>query len=209
MLLERDHPYGTGIDAPFGDPAVQDELSIALGAPYHRTDEANRANSGVGQRHGRLLDRERVDFRVAHNPTSAHELLPDLELGLDEEHPIGAFGSQRSDVASNESQRYEGEIGHYQVERSAERGGIDMTDVRSFNNHDPRIGSDSLMKLTIPNVERHHPDGPALQEAVGESPGRRTHIDRSPSVDCNTEHFDRVVEFRPGPADEPCRWTRD
>ena len=53
----------------------------------------------------------------------------------------------------DECERDEGEIGDHDIERSAERNGIGVTDVRSFHDNNPGVAADPMMELTVANIE--------------------------------------------------------
>ena len=202
MLLGNDGAYGTGISAPFSDPAVDEELTIALRAGNRRTDETDDPHAGLVQRRDCLFDRLRMDLGVADDPTAANQPLACLELWFDQQDPIGLPGAEGTDLRSNQRQRDEGEIGHHEIERSAKRSGIGVTDIRSFHNSNPGIGANPMMKLAISNIERDHLCGSALEKAVGETSGRCTDVDRDPALDWHIKRFDRAIELRSGSAHE-------
>ena len=202
MLLGDDPSYGTGIGAPFGDPAMNQELSIALSTGDRRTNETDYPHTGVVERRDRLFDRLHVNIRISNDPAAANQPLACFELWLDQQYPIGALSPESAHLPSNERQRDEGEIGNHDIERCANRNGIGMTDVRSFHDNNPGIAADPMVKLTISNIESDYFGGSALEKAIGEPSGRCTDVDRDATLDRHVEGLDRAVELRPGAADE-------
>ncbi len=202
MLLGNDAAYGTGIGAPFGDPAVNEEFSIALRARDGRVDEADDTHSGRVQRRNRLFNRLHMDLRVSDDPTATNQPLACLELWLDQKDPIGVPRPKSADLPGNERQRDEGEIGNHKIERSSKRNGIGVADVRSFYNDNSGIAANPMMKLTISNVESDYFGGPALEKAVGEASSRCSNVDRDPALNRDIKGIDRAIELRSGAAHE-------
>ena len=59
------------------------------------------------------------------------------------------------------------------------------------------------MELPVPDVERDHTGGAALEEDVGESAGRRPHVEAVAPRRVDSERVERVIELLAPAGDEP------
>ena len=59
------------------------------------------------------------------------------------------------------------------------------------------------MELTVADVERDHARGTALEEDVGESAGRRAHVEAVAPRRIDSERVERVIELLAPAGDEP------
>src|SRR4029079_17241368 len=60
------------------------------------------------------------------------------------------------------------------------------------------------MELPVPDVERDHARGAALKEDVGESAGRRPHVEAVAPRRIDSERVERVIELLTPAGDDPC-----
>ena len=59
------------------------------------------------------------------------------------------------------------------------------------------------MELAVADVEGDHVAGAALQQTVGESPGRRSGVERPPTAYIDVEHVECMIELGRAATDEP------
>ena len=76
-----------------------------------------------------------------------------------------------------------------------ELGGIGVSDVGALDHRDALVGSKRPRELPVADVDGNHVRGAALEQAVGESAGRRADVDRRDPGDVEPEGIERAGEL--------------
>ena len=121
----------------------------------------------------------------------------DLELGLDErEHVVG-----RGEAAEHGGQHLgegdERDVHHREVGHDRKHCRLQRARVGALQHAHPRIAAQAVVELSITNVHRDHRGGAALQQAVGEAPRRRPHIERNTPRHRDLGARQRVLQLDP------------
>ena len=80
-----------------------------------------------------------------------------------------------------------------------------MAGVDALEHGDALVGAQPGMELPVADVERDHPSGAALQEAVGEATRRGAEVEAVPPRGIDLERVERVRELLAAAGDEPRR----
>ena len=78
-----------------------------------------------------------------------------------------------------------------------------MADVGAVEHSHALVAPKALVQLTASDIDGDHPGGACLQQAVGESAGRRARIEGRPAADVDSEVVEGGVELLAAAADEP------
>jgi hypothetical protein len=130
-------------------------------------------------------------------------------LWFDEQHhgrPRLAHASERVD---DQPQRDEGEIADDQVDATADRRCVEVTNVGALQIRDAPIGSQPLMELAVADVDRDDVDCATLEQAIGETTRRRSGVERASSGHVDAKRVECVVELEAAAPDEASRRCGD
>ena len=134
---------------------------------------------------------------------------PGLELGLDQEHercPRCGDGEQRREDGRQGDER---EVGHHQVDRTADRFLRQVPHIAALADVHARVVPHGGMELTVAHVDSDHLRRTPLEEAVREAPGRGPGVQGPHVVDVEPEPLERGVELLPTPPHEAGRRTQE
>jgi hypothetical protein len=186
---------------------MHQELPVAVGTGDRRVGPSQNRTTG-GDECGVDLGADAfVDRRVGDDAAPAIDLLAaGFELWLHEEHHRRPRLAQSGQPRDHQLQRDERQVADDQVDRAADLVDVDVADVGALEVRDTRIGSESFVELTVPDVEGDDVRGTTLQQAIGEPAGGRAGIERPTTADVDAEDVECVVELRRSTADEP--WGR-
>ena len=93
-----------------------------------------------------------------------------------------------------------------QFDQPADRGRRGVADVGALEHRHPWVDAEAGVELAVADVEGHDVGRAALQQAVGEPPGRRADVERPTAGDVDAEVVERGVELLAASTDEP--WSR-
>ena len=103
--------------------------------------------------------------------TPLRQALPaDLELGFDQYDEVAAVGDQWPNRRERNGGRDEAEVAHDEIERPAERPGVDVADVGARQVDDSRIERQPRRRLTVADVERRHLAGSVFEQDLVKPP---------------------------------------
>ncbi len=77
--------------------------------------------------------------------------------------------------------------------------------MKSLEHGDALVVADSRMQLTMADIHGDHMGCATLQQAVGETAGRRAGVEHSHSCDVDIERIERSIELLTAATDEPRR----
>src|SRR5215207_7068481 len=152
---------------------VQEELTIPLGPRQTRVyDPTSLGPPGQG-RLRRVAEDSGVDGRVADNALR-RIAATGLELRLDQDDRLPAGAGERERRRQRLVDADEGDVRDDEVRRVRQLS--ELACVRPLEHGDPRVFADPGVQLSVADVERDHPRGPALEEDVGEAAGRGAEV---------------------------------
>ena len=97
------------------------------------------------------------------------------------------------------------EIGHDEVDRTADVVRPEVTDVAAFSYVDPRIVPNGRVELAVPDVDGHDLRRAPLEEAVGEATCGGAGVEGPAAGDVDREVAQGGVQLLSTPADEARR----
>ena len=176
---------------PFG-PRTGDSATPSTRAPH----------SGSARDH--VVDDAAVHLGIADDPALAHVGRAGLELRLHEREraPPGRRTGQCGWKGLGEAD--EGDVGDEEGRTVREVVAAEVTDVRALEDGHARVLPQLRMKLPVPDVERDHPRGPGLEQAVGEATRGGAHVEHVLAVDIDFELLERRRELLTAAGDEAC-----
>ena len=119
-------------------------------------------------------------------------------------------GKRRTDEwVEHAAERDERQVGDHDVDRTTDEFRGDVANVEPFEHRHLRVFPDTRMQLSMTDIDRSHEQSAALQQTVGEATGGGTSVERSPTVDRQTERVERSVELLATAAHEPRALTHD
>src|SRR5207302_3489408 len=154
---------------------VEEELAVPLRAGQARVYDA----CGLGLPGERRLG-DLADHAPVHGGVANHSALPDflaagLELRLDEDERLPARRSESEGGRKRETDADEGDVARDELRR--ERKLLERPRVRPLQHGHAGIGAEPLVELPVPDVERDHPAGAALEQDVREAAGRSSDVE--------------------------------
>ena len=119
-----------------------------------------------------------------HHAACADPILADLELWLHHGNDIGVRRRARSQRGQHRRQRDERQVGHHEVDGSADRRPASARARWCAPSPSPRIvGPQRPRQLPVTDVDGDHLAGTAVQQHLGEPAGRRARVQAAASVD--------------------------
>ena len=183
--------------------AAPDEgLAVALRPRQPRGGEAADRQAEVAGGRGHREDRLAAVGGVADDAPCPTRSRPSSNWGLTiaSISPPGArqsstagriLASEMKETSTVARSRREGQV-----------GGLELAGVEPLDHVDPRVLAQPPVELAVGDVERDHPGGAALQQAVGEAAGRGADVEAVEPGDVDAERVERVVELEPAARDE-------
>ena len=83
--------------------------------------------------------------------------------------------------------------------------GVEVADVGALADLDPGVGPQPLVQLAVADVDRHHPGGAPLEQAVGEPAGGRPGVERPTALGVDAEAVEGGVQLLAAAAHEAGR----
>ena len=188
---------------------MREELDVAVGTGDRRRDDRAHAEPGSSRPATTSLDDRAPDVGVAHDAAFADTRPPGLELRLDQQDELGGGGREAEKVRRDGAQRDERDVDDAEVGR----GGsicveLDVAHVGALQHRDAIVGAQRPRELAAPDVERDHVVGAPLQQAVGETAGRRPDVETAPALHVERERVERGRELQAASRDELGRRAR-
>ena len=125
-----------------------------------------------------------------------------FELGLDQADEDGARLREPRERGRQGRQADEAEVGHQQVERHTQLGGIGQLDVGALEHRHARVLAQLPRQLPVVHVHARHAAGAGLQKAIGESARRAADIHAAHARDVLPERVERALQLVPAARDE-------
>src|SRR5210317_1579378 len=113
---------------------------------------------------------------IADHPTFTNLPFTNFELGLDQGNNVTARLDQRSCRRQDLLERNERGIDHGEVRNLVQLVRCQMPDIGAFEINDPLIIAQLPGKLTVTDVNGKDLPGTPLQQAIGKTTGRGSHI---------------------------------
>ena len=135
-----------------------------------------------------------------HHPAAPHVGALGLELGLHERQHVGAGAQRAEHGGQHEGQRYEGHVDHRKVGGRVE--GLERARVRALAHLDARVVAQLLRELPVARVDGHDLARAALEQAVGESAGRRADVEAAQPAHVDAGAVEGVRELLAAAAHE-------
>lgn len=136
--------------------------------------------------------RPRTQLRVMDHPTGADLTFPHLKLRLHQWNDIGVARSASNQRGQHGSQRDERQVGHYQVDATADRLRCEATCVGPLEDHHPRIVAQRPRQLAVSDIGGHHVGGTTVQQYFGEPTGRCARVQTAPARHRDRERLQRT-----------------
>ena len=193
-------------------------VSSRAGAPARRWRNSSRLPAGPGRGDGQTPPTPSPSSwpasatartaaapgrRVADHPAAADRLPAGLELGLDQQHQVAVVAGQPGQDGQDQAQRDERQVGHGQVDRPADLGGLQRAHVGPVQHPDPRVLAQAEVELAVADVDGHHLGRPGLQQHVGEAAGGGAGVEAAPPGHRHAEPLEgrgQLVAAAAGPA---------
>ena len=164
------------------------QLHVAVGPLERRLHRPHDGRAELGERAAYLLEHSGVHLGVANDAPASRCLRPSgLELRLHQQQEIGLRRGTGEERARHRSQRDERQVGHHDVDRSADGGSIEGADVGALPKVDALVVAETLVELAVPHIDGDDLARPALEETVGEPTGRRAGVERAATLDEDPE----------------------
>src|SRR5262249_1128050 len=208
-------------DAGTGSEA-HEELPVTLRAAQRRFGDrehaeprgrASRRGGGETAREPYHLDERRQLLGRVPDDAALPDLAPaDLELRLHQGHDRGherslrARGQEGREHGEHQFQRDEGDVHDDEIERPLEIAGAHPAHVHALDDGHTGIPAQRPVELPPSDVERDPVTRAALQQAVGESPRGRSHVEGACALDVDREALERAIELLAATTDEAGAW---
>jgi SAM-dependent MidA family methyltransferase len=154
-----------------------------------------------------------VDGRVGNYPAPAIGVLPSgLELRLDQGHHPSSGSDQGFHRRKDLSQGDERTVGYRQIERHERCRKMafgQMAGIQSLVDPHPWVLPKFPGELTLSNIDGIHRGDTVLQEAIGESAGRRSEVEGPPTGYLQLEGQEGMFEFEAAAAHVPFAGLED
>src|SRR5690606_17946668 len=128
-------------------------------------------------------------------PSAADLALSRLELRLHQEDEIGVGFDQPGESRCDRAERYERQIGHYEREPPARVFGSDIAEIGAFHHHDAIIVPESLIELTVADVEGDDFGRTPLEQNLGEAAGGGAGVERTTAPHLDAEIVQRSFQL--------------
>ena len=197
-------------DRRAGAERVDEELHVAVRAAQGRFHPAHD---------GRPSPRAGRHRRGTGRPGGPRDRGPRRALGTTSARPASNWGFTRSTSGARVRRRPaapgarpqgdEREVGHHQVDRTADRVLRQVPHVGALEDVDPRVVPQAGVELAVADVDGDHLRRAPLQEAVGEAPGRGPGVEGAARRGRRARTVERGVELLAAPADEAGRRAQE
>src|SRR3954451_7872913 len=176
---------------------VEEDFPVALRPRQARVYDPDRRGLPVEGRGRDLPHDAPPDLDVAHDPALPHLGAAGFELRLDEDDGLPTRRGDREDRREHEPEADERDVRNdeLRLERELLHGaGIDALE----HDHAP-VATQTLVQLSVADVESDDARGPPLQQDIRESSGRRTDVDTFAAGWIDAEDVERVCKLLPAP----------
>ena len=145
--------------------------------------------------------RGRARLRLANDTALTDGLAARLELRLHERDDVAAVAQLLERGRQGQTQRDKGNVRDDEVHTLIDRDALPR--VHALVHDDAGILAEAPVQLTLSHVDRVDPERPALQQDIGEAPGRGADIDRDLPRDVKPQHVERARELVAATRDVP------
>lgn len=183
-------------------------LDIAGRSGDGRLDDSFAPKASILERRDNSIYGSSSDFGVTYDSSLANTFSSSFELRFDEENPRCVVRTEFCELLADGSKGDERQVRNDDVKRVSEHGWVDRPDIRTLDDIDPLVLTDTPMHLAVPNVHRAHRDRTALQKTVGETTSGCADVDRPETGWIDVERRQRGVELPARSADKRL-WRAD
>ena len=158
-------------------------------------------DSGVGKSET-AIELVKRGHRLVADDAAVGLVVGRLELRLHQADEDGARLREPRERGRQGRQADEAQVGHQQVERRTQLGGIGQLDVGALEHRHARVLTQLPRQLPVVHVHARHAAGAGLQKAIGESARRTADVHAAHARDVLPERVERALQLMPSARNE-------
>src|SRR4051794_27449283 len=172
---------------------VEEHFPVALGPRQARVYDPDRRGLPV-EGGGRDLPHDAPpNLDVAHDPSLPHFGAAGFELRLDEDDSLPPRRGDREDRWEHQPEADERDVRNDELGRKRQL--VHRARIHALEHDDSLVAAQTIVQLSVADVESDNARGPALQQDIREASGRRTDVDTCATGWIDAEDVERVCQF--------------
>ena len=143
-----------------------------------------------------------MDSRVPYDAAGTDVVAACLELGLHQQHCVGARGEAGQDRRDGQAQGDEAEVCHQEAAGFGQEARIPGAEVHLLHGHYAGIAAQLPVELVGAHVHGVDPGGPPLQQAIREAAGAGASVEADSAGGIDAPKIQGPGQLQPTPAHE-------